>query len=71
MTCGTAGFTAAQCVAAIQHHGVQSDAGAIAVTGASGGVGSLSVALLAKLGYQVTAITGKPAQAELLHFVPP
>jgi len=66
MTYGTAGFTAAQCVAAIQHHGIEPAAGEVVVTGASGGVGSLAVALLAKLGYQVTAITGKPAQASLL-----
>lgn len=66
MTYGTAGFTAAQCVSAIQHHGIHPDAGEVVVTGASGGVGSLSVALLAKLGYRVTAVTGKPAQASLL-----
>lgn len=66
MTYGTAGFTAAQCVAAIQHHGIQPEDGDVAVTGASGGVGSLSVAILAKLGYRVTAITGKPEQASLL-----
>ncbi|MCG8448665.1 MAG: YhdH/YhfP family quinone oxidoreductase [Pirellulales bacterium] len=66
MTLGTAGFTAAQCVAALQHHGIQPDQGEIAVTGATGGVGSLAVALLAKLGYQVAAITGKPEQTELL-----
>lgn len=66
MTFGTAGFTAAQCVTAIQHHGIQPDDGEVVVTGASGGVGSLSVAMLAKLGYQVAAVTGKPAQAETL-----
>jgi acrylyl-CoA reductase (NADPH) len=64
MRYGTAGFTAAQCVAAIQHQGI--DAGPVVVTGASGGVGSLSVALLAKLGYQVAAVTGKPEQADWL-----
>lgn len=66
MTYGTAGFTAAQCVAAIKHHGIQPEDGDVAVTGASGGVGSLSIAILAKLGYRVTAITGKPEQAGLL-----
>ena len=66
MAYGTAGFTAAQCVTAIQHHGIQPTTGEVVVSGASGGVGSLSVAILAKLGYQVTAITGKPAQASLL-----
>ena len=66
MTYGTAGFTAAQCVAALEHHGITPESGEVVVTGASGGVGSLSVAILAKLGYQVAAITGKPAQAQLL-----
>jgi acrylyl-CoA reductase (NADPH) len=66
MTYGTAGFTAAQCVMAIQHHGIQPGAGEVVVTGATGGVGSIAVALLAKLGYRVAAVTGKPEQAELL-----
>ncbi len=66
MAYGTAGFTAAQCVKAIRHHGIEPSDGEVVVTGASGGVGSLAVAILAKLGYQVTAITGKPAQASLL-----
>jgi acrylyl-CoA reductase (NADPH) len=66
MTYGTAGFTAAQCVMAIQHHGVQPGAGEVAVTGATGGVGVIAVALLAKLGYQVAAVTGKPEQGEML-----
>ncbi len=62
MTYGTAGFTAAQCVSAIQHRGIQPDAGEVVVTGATGGVGSVAVALLAHLGYSVTAVTGKPNQ---------
>lgn len=66
MIYGTAGFTAAQCVAAIRHHGIEPDAGEVVVTGASGGVGSLSVAILAKLGYQVAAVTGKPKQANAI-----
>ncbi len=66
MAFGTAGFTAAQCVAALQHHGIQPGDGEVVVTGASGGVGSLSIAILAKLGYQVAAVTGKPEQASLL-----
>ena len=66
MSYGTAGFTAAQCVAAILHHGIEPGDGEVAVTGASGGVGSLSVAILAKLGYRVVAVTGKPEQASLL-----
>jgi len=60
MILGTAGFTAAQCVHAIVLNGVKSDAGEIVVTGATGGVGCLAVKLLAKLGYTVVAVTGKP-----------
>ena len=60
MILGTAGFTAAQCVQAITLNGVSPDAGEIVVTGATGGVGCLAVKLLAKLGYQVVAVTGKP-----------
>lgn len=60
MILGTAGFTAAQCVYAIVHNGVRPDAGEIVVTGATGGVGCLAVKLLAKLGYTVVAVTGKP-----------
>ena len=66
MLYGTAGFTAAQCVHAIQHHGVGPERGEVVVTGATGGVGSIAVALLAKLGYQVVAVTGKPEFSALL-----
>ena len=66
MAYGTAGFTAAQCVAAIMHHGLEPDAGEVVVTGATGGVGTLSIAILSKLGYRVVAVTGKPEQARLL-----
>jgi acrylyl-CoA reductase (NADPH) len=66
MTYGTAGFTAAQCVMAIQHHGVAPGKGEVVVTGSTGGVGVIAVALLAKLGYKVAAVTGKPEQGELL-----
>lgn len=59
MTLGTAGFTAAQCVTALQLQGITPDRGTVVVTGATGGVGSLSVAILGKLGYEVTAVTGK------------
>jgi len=59
MALGTAGFTAAQCVAAIQLNGITPAAGEIVVTGATGGVGCLAVKLLAKLGYPVVAVTGK------------
>ena len=66
MIYGTAGFTAAQSVSAVKRAGIGPDAGEVVVTGATGGVGSLSIAILASLGYQVTAVTGKPDQAEML-----
>ncbi len=59
MIYGTAGFTAAQCVTAIVERGIEPERGPVVVTGATGGVGSLSVAILAKLGYEVEAVTGK------------
>ena len=63
---GTAGFTAAMSVKALIDWGITPDAGAIVVTGASGGVGSVSVDLLAAAGYRVVASTGKGAATELL-----
>jgi putative YhdH/YhfP family quinone oxidoreductase len=63
---GTAGFTAAQCVTAIVERGITPDRGPIVVTGATGGVGSLAVAILAKLGYQVEAVSGKREQEDWL-----
>jgi putative YhdH/YhfP family quinone oxidoreductase len=59
MIYGTAGFTAAQCVTAIIDRGIRPERGSVVVTGATGGVGSLAVAILAKLGYEVDAVTGK------------
>jgi acrylyl-CoA reductase (NADPH) len=59
MILGTAGFTAAQCVQAIQLNGVVPAAGEIVVTGATGGVGCIAVMLLKQLGYSVVAVTGK------------
>ncbi|GIW98728.1 MAG: oxidoreductase [Pirellulaceae bacterium] len=59
MVLGTAGFTAAQCVLALRRNEVFPESGRVVVTGASGGVGSLSVRLLAKQGYEVVAISGK------------
>jgi acrylyl-CoA reductase (NADPH) len=59
MIYGTAGFTAAQAVTAIAHHGIKPGDGPVVVTGATGGVGSMSVAILAGLGYEVAAVTGK------------
>lgn len=59
MAIGTAGYTAMLCVLALEKYGVTPDSGDILVTGATGGVGSVAVAILAKLGYSVTAVTGK------------
>ena len=59
MIYGTAGFTAAQCVAAIVERGIGPERGPVVVTGATGGVGLIAVAILAKLGYEVEAVTGK------------
>jgi putative YhdH/YhfP family quinone oxidoreductase len=66
MIYGTAGFTAAQCVSAIVERGVKPDDGDVVVTGSTGGVGSVAVALLAKLGYSVVAVTGKPSGHDYL-----
>lgn len=66
MTYGTAGLTAAMCVRALLDHGVAPEKGDVVVTGASGGVGSIAVAILAKLGFRVTAVTGKPQAVPLL-----
>jgi acrylyl-CoA reductase (NADPH) len=66
MVIGTAGFTAAQCLAAIKRNGVEPGHGPIAVTGATGAVGSLAVRLLSQCGYEVGAITGKSDQADAL-----
>ncbi len=59
MIYGTAGFTAAQCVEAIVARGIGPKHGPVVVTGSTGGVGSIAVAILAKLGYEVQAVTGK------------
>lgn len=66
MSIGTAGYTAMLCVMALERHGITSKSGEVLVTGAVGGVGSVAVALLAKLGYTVVAMTGRPAEAEYL-----
>jgi len=63
MAIGTAGYTAMLCVMALQKHGLQPGAGEVLVTGANGGVGSVAVALLARLGYTVTASTGRLQEA--------
>jgi putative YhdH/YhfP family quinone oxidoreductase len=59
MTLGTAGLTAGLCVRALEQHEVRPDSGDVVVTGATGGVGSLAVKLLAALGYSVLAVSGK------------
>jgi acrylyl-CoA reductase (NADPH) len=66
MAIGTAGYTAMLCVMALEKHGVTPANGDILVTGAGGGVGSVAIALLAKLGYRVVASTGRPQEADYL-----
>lgn len=66
MAIGTAGYTAMLCVQAIRDWGVQPDAGPVVVTGAAGGVGTVAIMLLAKLGYPVTAATGRVEEARAL-----
>ena len=66
MAIGTAGYTAMLCVMALERHGVTPAGGPAVVTGASGGVGSVAVALLAALGYAVEAVTGRPDEAGYL-----
>ena len=66
MAIGTAGYTAMLCVMALEQHGLKPGDGEVLVTGAAGGVGSIAVALLSKLGFRVAAMTGRPAQADFL-----
>ena len=66
MAIGTAGYTSMLCVIALEQAGVKPGDGDIVVTGAAGGVGSVAVALLAKLGYRVVAATGRPATQDYL-----
>ncbi len=66
MAIGTAGYTAMLCVLALQDHGVKPGDGEVLVTGATGGVGSVAIALLGKLGYQVVAATGKMSEEAYL-----
>lgn len=66
MAIGTAGYTAGLCVDALLSHGVTPEQGEVLVTGATGGVGSVAVALLAKAGFQVAAATGKADEADYL-----
>jgi acrylyl-CoA reductase (NADPH) len=66
MAVGTAGYTAMLCVMALERHGITPGDGEILVTGAAGGVGSVAVALLSRLGFRVAAMTGRPAQSDFL-----
>jgi putative YhdH/YhfP family quinone oxidoreductase len=66
MALGTGGLTAGLCLRALQHHDVRPEMGEVVVTGASGGVGCLAVMLLAKNGYSVTAVSGKPDRVNWL-----
>ena len=66
MAIGTAGYTAMLCVMALEKHDITPDRGAIVVTGAAGGVGSVAIAILGKLGYHVIASTGRPSEADYL-----
>ena len=66
MVIGTAGYTAMLCVLALEEQGLTPDHGEVLITGAAGGVGSVAVALLGKLGYELTAMTGRTAEADYL-----
>lgn len=66
MAVGTAGLTAMLAVMALEDHGLKPGQGPVLVTGAAGGVGSVAVAILAKRGYEVAAVTGRPDQADYL-----
>ncbi len=66
MAIGTAGYTSMLCVMALEKHGIMPGAGEILVAGAAGGVGSVAVAILAKLGYATVAATGRPQEADYL-----
>ena len=66
MAVGTAGLTAMLAVMALEDHGLKPGHGPVLVTGAAGGVGSVAVAILAKLGHEVAAVTGRPEQTDYL-----
>ncbi|TQV80918.1 acryloyl-CoA reductase [Denitrobaculum tricleocarpae] len=66
MAIGTAGFTAMLAVMALEDHGLKPADGPVLVTGAAGGVGSVATAILANLGYEVAAVTGRPETADYL-----
>ncbi|MBU0783678.1 MAG: oxidoreductase [Gammaproteobacteria bacterium] len=66
MAIGTAGYTAMLCVMGLETHGVKPEQGEVLVTGATGGVGTVAIALLSKLGFTVVATSGKPEQSQFL-----
>lgn len=66
MAIGTAGYTAMLCLLALERHGVRPGDGEVLVTGATGGVGSVAIALLGRRGYRVVAATGKPEESDYL-----
>ncbi len=66
MAIGTAGYTAMLCVLALERHGVTPDKGEILVTGAAGGVGSVAVSILSKLGYTVVGASGRPEESDYI-----
>ncbi len=66
MAVGTAGFTAMLAVMALQDHGLKPDQGPVLVTGGAGGVGSVAIAILSNLGFEVAAVTGRPEAADYL-----
>ena len=66
MAIGTAGYTAMLCVMALERHGITPDRGPVLVTGAAGGVGSVAIAILSKLGYHVIASTGRASEEDFL-----
>src|SRR5690606_21811238 len=66
MAVGTAGYTAMLCVMALERHGIAPERGPVVVTGAAGGVGSVAVSLLSKLGYHVIASTGRQSEEAYL-----
>lgn len=69
MAIGTAGYTAMLCVLELERQGVTADKGSVLVTGAAGGVGSVAIALLAKLGYDVIASTGRTSESAYLEYL--
>jgi len=66
MAIGTAGYTAMLCILALEKHGIKPEHGKILVTGAAGGVGSIAVSILHKLGYDVSVTTGRPQESDYL-----